>query len=78
MYKDPRLRRLEEKRAAQLECTLNAPVPETLSFKEKMKKFARESGQINTPKVKSTVSKAQREIDVLSTPPTIATLTSSN
>jgi len=42
-------------------------VPEKLSFKEKMKMFAMETGEDGTPKDKVKISKAQREIDNLGT-----------
>lgn len=45
-------------------------VPEKLSFKEKMKMFAMETGEDGTPKDKVKISKAQREIDNLGTPST--------
>lgn len=40
-------------------------VPEKLSFKEKMKMFAMETGENGTPRDKVKISKAQREIDNL-------------
>lgn len=38
-------------------------MPEKLSFKEKMKMFALESGEDQTPKDKLKISRAQRDID---------------
>ncbi|XP_047986370.1 uncharacterized protein LOC125226430 [Leguminivora glycinivorella] len=61
VYRDPRQRRLAEKQAA----TSAAPVPEQLSFKEKMKMFALEAGDPNTPKDKVKISRAQRDIDAV-------------
>lgn len=60
-FRDPRTRRLaEEQKIKQLEAQ---PVPEKLSFKEKMKMFALESGENQTPKDKLKISRAQRLID---------------
>lgn len=64
VYRDPRTRRLAEQ--AQQKSQL--PVPEKLSFKEKMKMFAMESGEGETPKDKSKISRAQRDIDNISSP----------
>lgn len=47
-FRDPRTRRLAEKQAREP----TAPIPEQLSFKEKMKMFALESGEASTPKDK--------------------------
>jgi hypothetical protein len=60
VYRDPRMRRLAEQQKQQA----TTPKPEKLSFKEKMKMFAMETGEIDTPKDKSKVSKAQREIEI--------------
>lgn len=68
VYRDPRAKRLAEQ--AQQKNQNNTSVPEKLSFKEKMKMFAMETGEQGTPKDKSKISRAQREIDNLSTPPT--------
>lgn len=65
VYKDPRARRLAEQAQQK---NLATPVPEKLSFKEKMKMFAMETGENSTPKDKSKISRAQREIDSLGTP----------
>lgn len=59
VYRDPRARRLAE----QAQQKPQTPVPEKLSFKEKMKMFAMETGEAGTPKDKSKISRAQREID---------------
>nr|XP_022907199.1 afadin isoform X2 [Onthophagus taurus] len=64
VYKDPRTRRLAE----QAQQKAQAPIPEKLSFKEKMKMFAMETGEAGTPKDKSKISRAQREIDNLASP----------
>lgn len=68
VYRDPRTKRLAEQ--AQQKNQNTSSVPEKLSFKEKMKMFAMETGEQGTPKDKSKISRAQREIDNLSTPPT--------
>ncbi|CRK86937.1 CLUMA_CG000755, isoform E [Clunio marinus] len=60
VYRDPRQRRLAEQQQKKSE----APVPEKLTFKEKMKMFALESGE-NTPKDKLKISRAQRDIDAV-------------
>lgn len=64
VYRDPRARRLAE----QAQLKTQAPVPEKLSFKEKMKMFAMETGESGTPKDKSKISRAQRDIDNLGSP----------
>ncbi|XP_026729442.1 afadin isoform X4 [Trichoplusia ni] len=61
VYRDPRARRLAEQQAR----APSAPVPEQLSFKEKMKMFALESGEATTPKDKVKISRAQRDIDAV-------------
>lgn len=61
VYKDPRAKRLAE----QAQQKMAAPIPEKLSFKEKMKMFAMETGESGTPKDKSKISRAQRDIDNL-------------
>lgn len=62
--RDPRTRRLQEKQQQQQQKTGDA-VPEKLSFKEKMKMFALESGENQTPKDKLKISRAQRDIDAV-------------
>lgn len=64
VYRDPRARRLAE----QAQQKIQTPVPEKLSFKEKMKMFAMETGEADTPKDKSKISRAQREIDNIGSP----------
>uniref|UniRef100_A0A034V4T3 RNA polymerase II elongation factor ELL n=1 Tax=Bactrocera dorsalis TaxID=27457 RepID=A0A034V4T3_BACDO len=64
VYRDPRQRRLAEKQQQQQQRSTEA-VPEKLSFKEKMKMFALESGEDNTPKDKLKISRAQRDIDAV-------------
>lgn len=61
VYNDPRQRIVAER----MQSTQNRPNvgPEKLSFQEKMKMFAMESGQDATPKSKVKISKAQREIE---------------
>ncbi|CAK1553482.1 unnamed protein product [Leptosia nina] len=61
VYRDPRARRLAEQQAK----AAPAPIPEHLSFKEKMKMFALESGEASTPKDKVKISRAQRDIDAV-------------
>lgn len=61
IFSDPRQRRLD---AQQQLKTDSAPIPEKLSFKEKMKMFALESGD-TTPKDKLKISRAQRDIDAV-------------
>ncbi|CAG9858483.1 unnamed protein product [Phyllotreta striolata] len=67
VYRDPRARRLAEQ-AQRKDQNLIAAVPEKLSFKEKMKMFAMETGEKETPKDKSKISRAQRDIDSLGSP----------
>lgn len=62
-FRDPRQRRLQEKQQQQQQKTAGDTVPEKLSFKEKMKMFALESGEDQTPKDKLKISRAQRDID---------------
>lgn len=66
VYRDPRLRRLAEQQ--QQKAQLKPPGPEKLTFQEKMRMFALESGEPATPKDKSKISKAQREIELKPTP----------
>ncbi|CAH1117411.1 unnamed protein product [Phaedon cochleariae] len=66
VYRDPRTRRLAEQ--AQRRGDQSQAVPEKLSFKEKMKMFAMETGERETPKDKSKISRAQRDIDNLGSP----------
>ena len=63
-YRDPRTRRLQEKQQQQQQKSGDG-VPEKLSFKEKMKMFALESGENQTPKDKLKISRAQRDIDAV-------------
>ncbi|XP_037027430.1 afadin isoform X3 [Bradysia coprophila] len=63
VYRDPRTRRLREKQQQQQQ--RSGEVPEKLSFKEKMKMFALESGENQTPKDKLKISRAQRDIDAV-------------
>lgn len=53
---------MEQQRQAQ---TTTTPIPEKLSFKEKMKMFALESGENQTPRDKLKISRAQRDIDAV-------------
>lgn len=63
LNRDPRTKRLAEQQKAQQ--AGSSPIPEKLSFKEKMKMFALESGESNTPKDKVKISRAQRDIDAV-------------
>lgn len=65
--RDPRQRRLAEKQRQQQNSQMGA-VPEKLSFKEKMKMFAMETGEDGTPRDKVKISRAQREIDNIGSP----------
>lgn len=58
------MRRLQEKQQLQQQ-QKDGEVPEKLSFKEKMKMFALESGENQTPKDKLKISRAQRDIDAV-------------
>jgi hypothetical protein len=60
---DPRTRQLAEKQKQTN--TRNDAVPEKLSFKEKMKMFALDAGENQTPKDKLKISRAQRDIDAV-------------
>ncbi|KAG8238217.1 hypothetical protein J437_LFUL018261 [Ladona fulva] len=61
VYRDPRTRRLAEQQ--KLMGNRTGPLPEKLSFKEKMKMFAMETGEDGTPKDKVKISRAQRDIE---------------
>lgn len=63
--RDPRTRRLAEKQQLQLQQKSGEAVPEKMSFKDKMKLFALESGENQTPKDKLKISRAQRDIDAV-------------
>lgn len=62
IFSDPRQRRLAEAQKAKVD---QQPIPEKLTFKEKMKMFALESGEDQTPKDKLKISRAQRDIDAV-------------
>lgn len=64
-FSDPRTRRLQEKQQLQQQQKSGEGVPEKLSFKEKIKMFALESGEDQTPKDKLKISRAQRDIDAV-------------
>lgn len=66
--RDPRARLLAAQQHQKLLSTRSGPLPEKLSFKEKMKMFAMETGEDGTPRDKVKISRAQREIDNLGTP----------
>lgn len=61
--RDPRTKRLAEE--LNKKQTADSVVPEKLSFKEKMKMFALETGEAQTPKDKLKISRAQRDIDAV-------------
>jgi hypothetical protein len=63
LFSDPRTRQLAEKQKQT--STRNDAVPEKLSFKEKMKMFALDAGENQTPKDKLKISRAQRDIDAV-------------
>lgn len=65
IYRDPRQRLLAEQKQ---NSTPKVPGPEKLSFKEKMKMFAMETGEDGTPRDKVKISRAQRDIDNLASP----------
>lgn len=60
IYRDPRWRRMQEQQAQQ--AAAKAPVPEKLTFKEKMKMFAMETGDQDSPKDRVKNSRAERDI----------------
>ncbi|CAG2121711.1 unnamed protein product, partial [Medioppia subpectinata] len=62
VYNDPR-QRIEAARTAQNAGRQPPMKPEKLSFAEKMRMFAMEAGSDDSPKTKSKISKAQREIE---------------
>lgn len=64
-YRDPRQRLLAEQKQ---NSAPKVPGPEKLSFKEKMKMFAMETGEDGTPRDKVKISRAQRDIDNLASP----------
>ncbi|XP_063706999.1 afadin isoform X3 [Culicoides brevitarsis] len=63
VYRDPRTKRLAEE--LNKKQSADSVVPEKLSFKEKMKMFALETGEAQTPKDKLKISRAQRDIDAV-------------
>lgn len=69
VYRDPRARRLAEQQ--QQKTTQLKTGPEKLSFQEKMRMFALESGEPATPQEKSKISKAQREIELKPSPASV-------
>lgn len=62
VYRDPR-QRIEAERISQDRGLTKNPGPEKLTFKEKMKMFAQEVGEPETPKDKVKISRAQRDIE---------------
>lgn len=69
-FRDPRTKRLAEQQHQKLLSNKGSAVPEKLSFKEKMKMFAMETGEDATPKDKVKISRAQRDIDNIGSPTT--------
>ncbi|KAG1681978.1 Afadin [Nymphon striatum] len=59
VYRDPR-KQIQQQRLNKVNF---GPGPEELSFKDKMKKFALETGQPETPRDKVKISRAQRDIE---------------
>ena len=62
VYNDPR-HRIEAEKMRRTQNVRPHVGPEKLSFQEKMKMFAMEAGQNDSPKSKVKISKAQREIE---------------
>lgn len=56
------MRRLQQKQAEQA-AAKNPEKPEILTFKQKMKMFAMTTGEIESPKDKVKISRAQRDIE---------------
>ena len=69
VYRDPRARRLAEQQLSKTlsQAQAGKTVPEKLTFAEKMRMFALESGEEAAPKDKSKHSSKQREIEQLGT-----------
>lgn len=67
LNRDPRQRRLAEQQQQQQK-QQTSRVPEKLTFKEKMKMFAMETGEDGTPRDKVKISRAQRDIDTIASP----------
>ncbi|XP_022256990.1 afadin-like isoform X2 [Limulus polyphemus] len=59
-YRDPRQRIQAERNNQQ---HYQSAIPEKLTFREKMKMFAMDVGQVDSPKERIKISKAQREIE---------------
>ena len=66
VYRDPRDRLLGQK--VQSEVAADGADPEKLTFKEKMKRFALEAGEAQTPPHKAKASNAQRKLEGLASP----------
>ncbi len=60
VYRDPRDRIAAQRR---LPGSQDGPIPERMSFRDKMKMFASEAGEQNTPKDRAKISSAQRVIE---------------
>ena len=67
--RDPRQKRLAEQQQRQ-QGSKGPNAPEKLTFREKMRMFALETGETGTPRDRVKISKAQREIEG---PPTSTT-----
>ena len=63
VYRDPRDKLLGQK--SQNEPGTGGPDPDKLTFKEKMKRFALEAGEGQTPPHKAKASTAQRKLEGL-------------
>ena len=59
VYRDPRDRIAAQRR----QHNQGGSIPERMSFRDKMKMFAAEAGEQNTPKERAKISRAQREIE---------------
>jgi len=59
-FRDPRTKRLADQQQQKM---ANRPIPEKLSFKDKMKMFAMESGEYGPCKSRLSNSRAQRDIE---------------
>ena len=66
VYRDPRDKLLGQK--VQNDTTTSGPDPDKLTFKEKMKRFALEAGEGQTPPHKAKASNAQRKLEGLASP----------
>ena len=68
VYRDPRDKLLGQKSQNEA-APIGGADPEKLTFKEKMKRFALEAGEAQTPPHKAKASNAQRKLEGLSASP---------